>query len=93
MNGGTGAMANVRYEYDAVGQAIIRIAPEDTPRIIRERDHVWREFGPFDDSYRRAIYLGQGCWDRLETITKGQAEFIIGHWQAGKGNESGGIQP
>jgi len=74
-------VAEVEYEYDELCDVILKIAPGDTPKIIRKSDPVWRELGPRDESYRRAIYLGQGCWDRLDTVFEFQVDMILARWR------------
>jgi hypothetical protein len=41
---------------------------------------LWRYLGPDDDRYARAIYLGQGCWDDLTTITEEEGDRILREW-------------
>ena len=57
--------ANVRFEFDAERQVLIRCSSENSSQIIEKRNLIWRELGPQDESYARAIYLGQGCWESL----------------------------
>ena len=73
-------MSNYRYEFDARMSVLIRTSRDASPMILRKTDPVWRLFGPLDDAYRRAIYLGQGCWERLDTITEEHARMILRGW-------------
>ena len=70
----------VKYEYDAAGQVLIKCSSGELPKIITKDNPVWRNFGPEDDSYARAIFLGQGCWERLETISEEDAQRILKEW-------------
>jgi len=70
----------IRFEYDAERQVLIKCSSEDLPKIIDKNNLVWRNFGPQDDSYARAIFLGQGCWERLDTITEAEAQRILAQW-------------
>ena len=53
--------AKIRYEFDAERQVLIKCCPEDSPKIIRKSNLIWHDFGPEDEQYARAIFLGQGC--------------------------------
>ena len=78
--GGVFMTEEIRYEYDAKGQALIRCAPGEPMLIIDKSNVVWRELSPEDEPYARAIYLGQGCWERLVTINEETAKYILGRW-------------
>ena len=60
----------ISYEYDAECQVLIKLSSGDLPKIIKKDNLIWRNFGAEDDRYARAIFLGQGCWERLDTITE-----------------------
>lgn len=66
------------YEYDAECEVLIRCDPH--AKIISKDEPVWRNLGPKDDSYARAIYLGQGCWNKLDTISEEKALDILSQW-------------
>lgn len=70
----------IRYEYDSERNVLIKCSSEDLPKIIDKNNLVWRNLGPQDDSYARAIFLGQGCWERLDTITETEAQRILTQW-------------
>lgn len=72
--------AIIRYEFDAERQVLIKCSSEDSPKIIEKNNLVWRDFGPKDESYARAIFLGQGCWERLDTINEEKAQSILAQW-------------
>lgn len=72
--------AMIRYEFDAERQVLIKCSPEDSPKIIEKNNLVWRDFGPKDEPYARAIYGGQGCWERLDTIDEEKAQSILTQW-------------
>jgi hypothetical protein len=68
------------YEYDKRKQVLIRICRDEAPLIIDKNDLRWRNLGPDDDMYARAIYLGQGCWEDLTTVTKEEGDKILREW-------------
>ena len=70
----------IRYEFDSECQVLIKCSSQDMPRIIDRTNPVWRSLGPQDEQYARAIYLGQGCWERLVTITEERAMRILTEW-------------
>ena len=69
-----------RYEYDAQMQVLVRIPPKGLPTVASRREPHWGDLGPEYESYARAIYLGQGCWERLETISEERAQEILKEW-------------
>ena len=69
-----------RYEYDAERGVLIRCPSEGMPKIMDKSSLVWRDFGPQDDPYLRAILMGQGCWERLDTISAAEAERVLTEW-------------
>lgn len=69
-----------RYEYDAERGVLIRCPSEGMPKIMDKSSLVWRDFGPQDDPYLRAILMGQGCWERLDTISSAEAERVLTEW-------------
>ena len=68
------------YEYDKRMQVLIRMSHDKAPQIIDKKNLRWRYLGPDDDRYARAIYLGQGCWDDLTTITEEEGDRILREW-------------
>ena len=72
------------YEYDAENEVLIRIPDDDLPKIFYRCEGCWRSFGSSDDLYMRAIYIGQGCWERLEAITEEKGRKILEEWGCGK---------
>ena len=72
--------AIIRYEFDAERQVLIKCSSEDAPKIIEKSNLVWRDFEPQDEPYARAIFLGQGCWERLDTINEEMAQSILSQW-------------
>lgn len=68
------------YEYDKEMQVLIRVSSEGAPQILYRDEGVWRDFNSSDDGYMRAIYIGQGCWERLETITEETGKSILEEW-------------
>ena len=55
-------MKKIGYEYDSERGAMVRTSDDGMPLIIRKREPRWKALGGLDDSYSRAIYIGQGCW-------------------------------
>jgi len=70
----------IRFEYDAERQILIKCPSEGRPKIIEKGELIWRDFAPQDEPYARAIFLGQGCWERLDTIDEEQARRILKEW-------------
>lgn len=70
----------VHYEYDAERQVLIRYSAKEMPKIIEKDNLVWRDLGPEHEQYARAIFLGQGCWERLDSITEDLAQLILIRW-------------
>ena len=68
------------YEYDEEREVLIKIQSEELPKILRRSEGRWRDFKYTEDSYIRAIYIGQGCWERLETITLEEGQRILNEW-------------
>ena len=68
----------IRYEYDAKGEVLIKFTRP--PKIIKRDNLVWKYLGSEDEQYRRAIYLGQGCWECLDTISEEKALGILKEW-------------
>ena len=71
---------NFSFEYDEERQVLIKLSRKEAPKIIEKNNLVWRNFGPQDESYARAIFLGQGCWERLVTIEEDEARTILKQW-------------
>ena len=71
-----------RYEYDAEGRVLIRLMSDELPQIIRKDKLVWRRLGSDvkDEQYHRAIYIGQGCWEKLKSIDEKEANKILCEW-------------
>ena len=72
--------AIIRYEFDAERQVLIKCSSEDSPKIIEKSNLIWRDFDAQDETYARAIFLGQGCWERLDSITENEAQIILTRW-------------
>ena len=70
----------VHFEYDAERQVLIRCSSDGLPQIIERSNLVWRNFGPQDEPYARAIFLGQGCWERLDSVKEEEAYRILERW-------------
>ena len=59
---------------------LIRMEQGNAPRIISRDNPQWRPLGEQDEQYRRAIHLGEGCWERLESVSEETAERILREW-------------
>ena len=68
------------YEYDDKYEVLIKRSPGDSPKIMRRNNLRWNDLGEQDEQYARAIYLGQGCWERLDTISEEKAQKILSEW-------------
>lgn len=77
----------IRYEYDAEREVLIKCSSEKPPEIIRRCELVWRSLDDRDEQYARAIFFGQGCWERLDTITEEKALCILKQWELSSENE------
>ncbi len=71
-------MKRKHYYYDEKYECLIN--SEGLMQIIQKNDLVWRELGAEYESYARAICLGQGCWELIESITEEQAQEILKNW-------------
>lgn len=77
----------IRYEYDSECQVLIKLSSGDLPKIIKKDNLIWHDLGAEDDQYARAIFLGQGCWESLDTITEEEAQSNLARWGYSSGNE------
>ena len=68
------------YEYDAERSVLICLKQGAAPRIISKDNPQWRTLGAADEQYRRAICLGEGCWERLESVNEAAAACILHEW-------------
>lgn len=73
-------MKKVTFKYDSECQVMIKISKGEMPMIIERNNLIWRKLGPQDEEYARAVYLGQGCWERLGIITETEAGCILKEW-------------
>ena len=74
-------MANYSYEYDKECEVIVRHNHDELPMLMRKSKLVWENvFDDGNNSYARAIFLGQGCWDRLINISLEEAEKKLKEW-------------
>ena len=74
------ATGKAYYEYDWECEVPIRIPREGLPKIFHRQEMQWRDFDAADELYDRAIYLGQGCWERLRSIEEEEALQILKDW-------------
>jgi len=85
--------ATIRFEFDAERQVLIKCPSEGLPKIIEKNSLIWRDLGSRDASYARAIFLGQGCWERLVTVEEAEAQRILTEWGYMPENESHSKSP
>ena len=69
-----------QYEYDDKAQVFIRIPTRGSPMVASRTEPHWGNLGSKYESYAQAIYRGQGCWDRLDTISEEKAQEILKEW-------------
>ena len=76
-------MKKSKYHYDEGSGVLIRYRTDHKLFVLEKRTLSWRPFDyEKDDSYGRAIFLGQGCWEDLEIIDEKEALKIIEEWGA-----------
>lgn len=74
------------YEYDKRTKSVLirRLDESGKIEILHKGDKQWTLLIPrpdyTDESYCRAIYLGQGCWEDLKRITSEEAAEILKQW-------------
>lgn len=78
-------MANsYQYDYRFKDVLIRHLDGETSPEILHKGDVKWEILRPRpdykDESYCRAVFLGQGCWEDLKRITEEEALQILGEW-------------
>ncbi len=74
-------MPKYSYEYDQEREVLVRHDKNGLPMLMRKSDLVWESvLDSKNDMYGRAIFLGQGCWDRLNDISSEEAEKILAEW-------------
>ena len=69
-----------RYYYDALCRTLIKSPQGGSLKIMEDDNLVWRNPGPDDETYLRAIYCGQGCWERLDILDEEEARQILTRW-------------
>ena len=69
------------YQYDSQYK---NAAQGRFPEILHKGDKQWSILAPKpndpDNMYTRAIYLGGGCWERLDDIDEDMTENILKEW-------------
>ena len=75
----------MNYQFDTFTKSVlIRCRKDGVPEILHKGDKEWIHLTPRqdykDESYCRAIYLGQGCWEDLHSISEEEAEAILKEW-------------
>ncbi len=69
------------YEFDSYRDALIRIPEHGQKQILYRSNLRWEPLLPEKhESYCRAIYLGQGCWERLTTLSEEETQQILEAW-------------
>ena len=73
---------SMTYYLDSRRNVLIRIAPDHRQSVMEKSTGIWRPFDPQrDDSYARALILGEGCWEDLDLIAEAEALEILRQWQ------------
>lgn len=73
--------------YETDNYAIIQIGGlEEVGRMITKTKLKWESVYN-DDSYSRAVFLGQGCWDRLKDISPEEAHAMLEGWGVADSDE------
>ena len=72
----------MKYEYDSKFEVLIRMGKECCPQVISKGDTKWVSLlgNSRFSSYERAIYLGEGCWERLNSISEEEARSVLENW-------------
>ncbi|MDD6219816.1 MAG: hypothetical protein PUB85_02335 [Clostridia bacterium] len=70
----------VLFEYDKSFDVLIIKNDVGVYKQIEKADFRLNNFED-DGEYMRAIFLGQGCWERLEEISKEKAIEILKSWK------------
>ncbi len=68
------------YEYNQRGEALLGHTKTHEHIILRKSEPRWKDLAGCDDLYSRAIYIGQGCWDELDDISKEDAARLLKEW-------------
>lgn len=73
------------YQYDShYKNVLIRTAQGRFPEILHKGDKQWNILAPKpndpDEMYTRAVYLGGGCWERLDDVEEDDVEAILKKW-------------
>ena len=74
------------YHYDSYNKNVLirERGNGNYPEILHKGDDQWSDLKPHpndkDELYTRAIWLGEGCWEWLDSITEQQAQEILEEW-------------
>lgn len=71
------------YEYDSKCEVLIRMGEGKLPEICKKSDPEWKLLlsgSAENEQYARAVYLGQGCWERLRDVSEEEAILILKKW-------------
>ncbi len=74
------------YSFDRVSKSVLirELSEEGWPEILHKGDKCWSPLRPRpdfkDEDYCRAVYLGQGCWEDLQSIDETEALKILHEW-------------
>ncbi len=74
------AHSGVHFEYDKSFDVLIIGNGAGVYKQIGKRDFHLNDLED-NGGYMRAIYLGQGCWERLDNISKEKAIEILKTWE------------
>ncbi|MBP5385537.1 MAG: hypothetical protein J6Y57_11290 [Lachnospiraceae bacterium] len=76
----------MHYEYDYVYKDVLIRSGETktgySVEILHKGQSEWKPLmsSGEDESYARAIFLGQGCWEDLKSVTEEEADAIMEEW-------------
>jgi len=74
------AHSGVHFEYDKTFEVLIIKNEAGVYKQIEKADFRLNDLED-DGEYMRAIFLGQGCWERLQDISKEKAIEILKTWE------------
>ena len=72
----------VDYEYDEKYHVLIKKIHVAIPQILKKGEPGWEDLLPGGkyEPYARAVYLGQGCWENLASISHEKAQEVLMEW-------------
>ena len=84
VNGNNETLDSIHYQKRKIGNkivAIVRYTHKMEPEVLRKNDLKWTSISdPNNNSYARAYFLGQGCWEDLYEISEEEANDLLNEW-------------